>query len=199
MKSHYLGMLFVTGLLAMACQLSTPPVTSSPTASTLPASPSAVSSPTLQVTPHSSDIAQEFINASYRVLAVAKNPFAPYFLIVATERSKEMCGDSLNPSRCMNDTSCGSIYTSPNCYFFIEPDFVYGANPETRLIAQWWDEQDHLAGLVLDTIRFTSASGVEFSTAGGDGNFSVRSVWQLDLDTGRITLINREAQTGESP
>jgi hypothetical protein len=69
------------------------------------------------------DIVQEFINSSYRVVNVEQNPFAPYSLIITTERSEAQCGTKDKPSRCLNDATCGSIYTSRNCYFFLEPQY----------------------------------------------------------------------------
>jgi hypothetical protein len=135
------------------------------------------------------NIVQEFLNSSYRVLSVQKNPFAPYSLIITTERSGTQCGTKNKPSRCINDTTCGSIYTSRNCYFFLEPQYVDGANPFTRFIAQWKGDLD---ALLLDKIKFKDKENVEFQSAGGDGPINVHFVWNLNLKTGDVKEITKQ-------
>ena len=75
------------------------------------------------------DLIQEFIAAKFRVVSVTLNPYAPYTLIVADRRSYIGCGDPAAPVRCIADETCGSLYTSPTCYFFVEPTLTVGFGP----------------------------------------------------------------------
>jgi len=135
------------------------------------------------------DIVQEFINSSYRVVSVEQSPFAPYSLIIATKRSEAQCGNKDKPSRCTDDTTCGSLYTSRTCYFFLEPHFVYGTDPSTRFIAQW---EGGIDSLLLDKIKFKDKENVEFESAGGDGPVGVHVIWNLNLKTGEVREISRQ-------
>jgi hypothetical protein len=139
-----------------------------------------------------------FIEAPYRVVAVAKNPFAPYSLIVATERSEAACGSLEAPQRCTADETCGSLYTSSTCFFFVEPAFDATADPATRYVARWPDEPT-IAALATDSLRFVDARTVEFRSAGADGDSSVQEVWWLDLVTGALAMQSRVEQGGGIP
>lgn len=95
--------------------------------------------PTVSVIPtgkiNSNDIEKEFIDANFRVIKVAKHPIAPYYLIVATKRERDIeCGSG--NQRCGNDTACGSVNLIGSCYFFVEPDFVSGADGKTRFLGK---------------------------------------------------------------
>lgn len=136
------------------------------------------------------NLIQSFIDAPYRVVAVAKNPLAPYTLIVATERAAAECGSPEEPVRCASDETCGSVYTSPTCFFFVEPSFDAAADPATRYVSRWPDEPA-LSALVLDSFVFINERTVEFRAEGGDGGGSVQEVWWLDLVTGALALQSR--------
>lgn len=144
------------------------------------------------------NLIQSFVDAPYRVVAVAKSPLAPYTLIVATERAAADCDSPDQPQRCTNDELCGSIYTSPTCYFFVEPAFHVDADPVTRYISRWPDEPT-VAALVLDSFHFIDPRTVEFQAAGGDGNYSVQEVWWLDIVTGALAMQSRVEQSGGDP
>lgn len=159
-----------------------------PTPTTIPATPT----PTA-VTPvqgNALNLIQAFIDAPFRVVAVAKSPLAPYTLIVATERSTAECGSPEAPARCTSDDVCGSIYSSPTCYFFVEPSFDIAADPATRYVARW-PEEPNVSALVNDSFRFIDPRTVEFRAAGGDGAYSVEEVWWLDLVTGALAMQSR--------
>lgn len=119
------------------------------------------------------------------MISVTLNPYAPYTLIVATRRADLGCGDPTAPARCTDDTIYGSIYTSPTCFFFVEPTFVYGADAATRFVAAW-PETPGLAALQVETIRFLDARTVELKFAGGDGPVAINGTYRLDLETGAI-------------
>lgn len=144
------------------------------------------------------NLIQAFLDAPYRVVAVAKSPHAPYSLIIATERAAAECGSPEAPQRCTADDTCGSLYTSPTCYFFVEPSFDATADPQTRYVARWPDEPT-LAGLTPDSVRFIDARTVEFQAAGGDGAYSVQEVWWLDSVTGALAMQSRVEQSGGTP
>lgn len=141
------------------------------------------------------NLIQAFVDAPYRVVAVAKSPLAPYSLIVATERSTADCGSPEAPQRCTNDETCGSLYTSPTCFFFVEPAFHVDADAATRYVSRW-PEEPTLAALRTDSIRFIDERTVEFLTAGGDGLYSVEETWWLDLVTGALAMQSRVEQGG---
>lgn len=219
-RSVRLGKLLVLGLLfwsVTGCTDEPTPAPSptssaaldaSPTASaaeaqaTAPAATEVVSTPTsTPVTPVQSNalnLIQSFVDAPYRVVAVAKSPLAPYSLIVATERSTADCGSPEDPQRCVNDETCGSLYTSSTCYFFVEPAFHAEADPATRYVSRWPDEPT-LAAFQVDSLRFIDARTVEFLTAGGDGLYSVEETWWLDLVTGALAMQSRVERDGGAP
>lgn len=143
-------------------------------------------------------LVQAFIDAPYRVVAVAQNPFAPYSLIVANARARADCGSPTQPQRCTADDTCGSIYTAPTCFFFVEPGFDVAADPDTRYVARW-PNAPTLAGLMLDSLRFVDARTVEFRAVGGDGGYGVEEVWRLDVVTGATTMQSRVEHTTELP
>lgn len=160
----------------------------SPTPTEIPATPA----PTA-VTPvqgNALNLIQSFIDAPFRVVAIAKSPLAPYTLIVATERSAAECGSPEAPARCTSDDVCGSIYSSPTCYFFVEPSYDAAADPATRYVGRW-PEEPTVSALVNDSFRFIDLRTVEFKAAGGDGAYSVEEVWWLDLVTGALAMQSR--------
>jgi hypothetical protein len=143
-------------------------------------------SPTLSASgPISAGLIQEYVDASYRVIAVARNPFAPYTLVVATERSRGLCGSPEEPVRCRIDDTCGATDTSPICYFFIEPSFPGAADPSTRFVARWPDSP---AASALDaaSLRFIDGRTVEFVARGLDAGSQIEQLWWLDLVTGAV-------------
>lgn len=144
------------------------------------------------------DIIADYAGASFRPIAVVKNPSAPYTVIVAAERAPLSCGSQEAPQRCWADDLCGSMYTSRACYFFVEPTFDAAADPQTRFVAQW-PEVPGVNALQPDTIRFVDAETLEFTAPGGDGGYSVEEVWQLDLASGELTLVSRVEQSVDSP
>lgn len=169
----------------IATATAAPTVTSAPTDT-----PAPTSTPVTPVEGGALELIRAFVAAPYRVVAVARNPFAPYTLITATERATAECGSLEAPQRCTSDETCGSLYTSPTCFFFVEPAFDATADPATRYVGRW-PEEPALAGLAVDSFRFIDARTVEFRAEGGDGATSVQEVWWLDLVTGALALQNR--------
>ncbi len=170
----------------------------SPTAEALLPTPEPTPTIPPPVEVNAQQLVQAFIDAPYRVVAVAQNPFAPYSLIVANARARADCGSPTQPQRCTADDTCGSIYTAPTCFFFVEPGFDITADPATRLVARWPDAPT-LAGLMLDSLRFVDAQTVEFRAVGSDGGYGVEEVWWLDMVTGVTTLQSRVEHTTELP
>ncbi|MFA6981981.1 MAG: hypothetical protein WC243_03095 [Patescibacteria group bacterium] len=128
----------------------------------------------------------QFINSKYRVLKILKNPGSPSYLIIATERSETNCGSAEEPSRCVNDTGCGGMYVSPTCYFFEEPDFVYGVDPNARFLGTY-------EGYAVDLESFEFKNGkVEFTAGFGDAGYGVVTKNSLDLTTGTTTQLSKE-------
>ena len=132
---------------------------------------------------------QEYTTASYRVIGLLQNPYAPYVLILATERAPVLCGSPDECRRSTDDTMCGSIYSSPTCFFFVEPNYVHGVDPAPRFVASW---SGVMAGLRIELIHFLNAQAVEFRVTGGDAMTMVIEKYKLDLQTGEIT--NEESE-----
>jgi len=134
---------------------------------------------------------REFIAAKFRVVSVTLNPYAPYTLIVAARRAPIECGDSAAPVRCFADETCGSLYTSATCYFFVEPLFDISAEPETRFVAAWPPHpgEGSIAALQVESIHFLDARTVEFKAAGVDGPNVLNVTYRLDLETGEINVV----------
>ena len=166
----------------------TPPPTETPTVTPLPSPTPAVTigQPPTLVPPV--DPVQAFLNAPFRTVAIAKNPDYLYTLIVVTERSPIRCGSPEEPSRCSDDTTCGSLYTSPTCYFFFEPEYVFGADPFTRFVGEW---QGGLDALIVESLLLLDQGVVRFNSAGCDGPCSVQASWELDTETGTVTETSR--------
>lgn len=135
--------------------------------------------------PIAAGLIREYVDASYRVIAVARNPFAPYTLIVATERSRGVCGRPEEPVRCRIDDTCGATNTSPTCYFFIEPSYPGAADPSTRFVARWPDEPAANA-LDTDSLRFIDGRTVEFVARAVEVGQQTEEIWWLDLVTGAV-------------
>lgn len=181
------------------------PATAVPTTVPMPTGePSPAASPTLipessptadlsqQGTPTPEELIQAFVDAPFRVVAVVRPPGEynldfPYELLVVTQRALRRCG--LGEERCTDDTTCGSLYTSPVCYFFLEPQYVYGANPLPRFVGQW---QGGLDGLVKDSLALSGDGKLQFQSTGGDGPCWVRAMWELDTTTALISELSRE-------
>jgi len=183
-----------------------PPPTPTEPVGLLPSPTAEAPLPTPEPTPtipppveaNAQQLVQAFIDAPYRVVAVAQNPFAPYSLIVANARARADCGSPTQPQRCTADDTCGSFYTAPTCFFFVEPSFDVAADPATRYVTRWPDAPD-LAAFVPDSLRFIDARTVEFRAAGGDGGYGVEEVWWLDVVTGAVAMQSRVENTTPLP
>lgn len=144
------------------------------------------------------ELTQAFVDSPYRVVAIVRPPGSPYDmdfpyeLFVIGQRAWRGCGQG--DERCNEDATCGSIYTSPICYFFLEPQFVFGANPEPQFVGQWQGELD---GLIVDSLVLSSDGKLQFQSAGGDGPCSVQAAWELDTTTAVVRELSRVEQCGE--
>jgi hypothetical protein len=140
--------------------------------------------------PVAANLIREYINASYRVVAVVRNPFAPYSVIVATERSRSVCGSLEEPVRCRIDDTCGATTTSPVCFFFIEPGFDGASDPATQYVARWPDAPTDRT-LMTESLRFINARTIEFTTQSVESDQEAGQVWWLDLVTGAAAQLDR--------
>lgn len=132
------------------------------------------------------DIENSYLNANFRVLFVEKHPTEPYFLVVATDRPKK------GEEEMGNNAACGSIYTQPMCYFFIEPADYFGA-PKKRFVGTYTIPKDGETGAIsFDSIEFTDKNIVEFQTMSGDAGFGIEVWWSFDIDTGELRELKRE-------
>ncbi len=168
-------------------------VAPSPVSTDTPSPPTPTAATPLET--NAEHLIQSFIEVPFRAVAVAKSPHAPYTLIVVTERAAAECGSPDDPQRCINDETCGSLFTSPTCYFFVEPSFHADADADTRYVSRWPDDPT-LAGLEAGSIHFIDERTVEFQASGGDGGYSIQETWRLDLVTGALALQSRVEQGG---
>jgi hypothetical protein len=151
--------------------------------------------PTIVATPQApgpvaASLIREYIAAGYRPIAVLQNPYAPYSIIVVTERSRSVCGSPEEPVRCRIDDTCGATTTSPVCYFFMEPGFDGAADPATQYVARWPDAPTNRA-LVTGSLRFINARTVEFTTYNVESPSEPEQIWWLDLVTGAAAQLDR--------
>lgn len=120
-------------------------------------------------------VADSYLSSKFRVLQVVRNWHDSSFVVLATERDKNT-----------NDTGCGSVYTAPTCYFFIEPDYVAGA-PETHLAAKLVRS----GGIYFNTpLEFVDAERLRFQTREGDAGSAIERTWEVNLKTGTSTVID---------
>lgn len=138
------------------------------------------------------DIPQSFLQAKYRVLGVytsgkdkdIKNLANQVALVVANENNTDYG----------NDDICGSIYSPSVCYFFIQPLYVYGA-PETD---RYLGKLDGEGAFQPQTIKFIDPDKVEFQTADGDAGYGYTKTWELNLTSGKFTLLDTETIEAEN-
>jgi hypothetical protein len=140
--------------------------------------------PSLDATQRALAVIHAYPISSYRFIGQIVNPYAPYFLVVVTERSAAVCGSSDQPERCLDDSACGSIYSSPTCFFFVEPQYVHGADPAARFVGSW---SGGLGSLDMHSLHFLDAQNVEFQAAGGDAMTMSFATYKLNLQSGVIT------------
>ncbi len=127
----------------------------------------------------SSTLPDEYLNSKYRVLGTFQNFGASttvadinqlinqVALVVVTDRTTDG----------QNDSQCGSIYTQPVCYFFMEPLYVYGAPSH----AVYLGSLEHKGAFIPSSIKFIAPDMVEFHTADGDAGCFSDTTWQLNL------------------
>lgn len=130
------------------------------------------------------DLVQAFQQAPYRVIAVVDNPNYAYTLIVATDRGEVGCGSADAPVRCTNDATCGSLYTSPVCYFFFEPKFIADTFPYPQFVGEW---QGGLDALLVESLTVSDSGLIRFESAGGDAGCGVQASWEIDTATRQVT------------
>jgi hypothetical protein len=140
--------------------------------------------------PVAASLIREYIAAGYRPITVLQNPYAPYSIIVVTERSRSVCGSPEEPVRCRIDDTCGATTTSPVCYFFMEPGFDGAADPVTQYVGRWPDTPTDRV-LDTDSLRFINARTVEFTTRSVESPSEPDHVWWLDLVTGAAAQLDR--------
>jgi hypothetical protein len=130
------------------------------------------------------DVADSYLSSNFRVIKILKNPHSHSFLVLATERDNNT-----------NDSTCGSIYSAPTCYFFVEPDY-YSDAPLTHLAAKL----EKSGGLDYDTpITFTDADHIRFTTIEGDAGYGLERTWEVNLTSSTSTMIGSKEIGGEKP
>lgn len=139
--------------------------------------------------PIAAGLIEEFIDADFRVVAVVRNDDASFALIVATERSRAVCGSPEQPVRCRIDDTCGATDTAPVCYFFIEPGYRATVDPRTRYVARWPDKPA-ATSLATDTLRFVDERTIEFIARGQEEGQAIEETWWLDLVTGAAAQLD---------
>jgi len=148
--------------------------------------------PTTDATPLNSDeLVNTYLNSKYRVIGVFAKGNRPQNaeefklvdlvqVVVATERAT-----TAGQAR-QNDTQCGSIYTQPNCYFFIEPLYIYNA-PAPKFVAKVSQ-----GAFQPESLVFKSPESIEFKTGDGDAGYGYEITWSMNLNTGKVTQLSKK-------
>lgn len=130
------------------------------------------------------NIEDDYLKSRLRVVGVFKssgttdeNMVSKVNLVVATDRV-EKAGDA-------NDEQCGSRYSQPICYFFVEPRYIAGA-PNANFIGKIESE----GAFMPNTVKFGKNNTVDFQTADGDAGYSRTVNWQLNLETGEFKKVS---------
>ena len=126
-------------------------------------------------------VVDQYMQSGFRVLAAASSPKGMHTVVVATER------DGTN-----DDASCGSIYSSPNCYFFLEAG-IYSTDAMKKTFLAMYGGK-HLSGLVPSSVTFIDENTVEFITEGGDGPCSEKHWIRLDIVSRKFSMYKDESR-----
>jgi hypothetical protein len=130
-----------------------------------------------------SAVVNDRLGAGYTVLKIIKNSFAPNFLIVVTEAGYH--------------GGCGSVYTSPNCYFFVVSACVQGDQPAPRFLGKWNSNRDIEAIYQeMTSFVFLNAENIQFNSLGVGDGYSVQTVWNLNLQSGAFKKLHATTTTG---
>ncbi len=132
-------------------------------------------------------IASAIKNSPYRVIKVFESDTYKHTIFVATKRAGTECGSKDRPARCDDDTSCGSRYSVPTCYFFTEPKYEFGAAPTTEYIGSL----SQMGVLQLDSLEMKDDRYLYFSTFEGDAGSGFNADYQLDLQTKQFKLLKK--------
>lgn len=119
-------------------------------------------------------------DSPYRVIKIYNPPNAKFQVFIATERV---------PS---GGEGCGSIYSSPTCYFFIEPKYIHEA-PAARYIGKL--VQPGL--LEHESLEMKDDQYLYFTTWEADGGHGFTQDWQLDLKTSTFKKLKRTETQSE--
>ena len=150
----------------------------------------------------SEGLVNDFLNSKFRVLSVVHNPAAysdsntlsqlinQVELVVATDKNTPD-----QQSQQYNDTACGSIYTKPDCYFFYQPLYVYGAPKQAKYIGDLKSQ----GAFDPASVKFISPDIVEFQTGDGDAGYGYVATWNLSLTTGEFKQISKKEFNSEQP
>ena len=130
-----------------------------------------------------------YLMSNFRVLAVVSDPKSLYDIVIATERAKVEADGERN-----NDSACGSIYTQPNCYFFREPTYQVNSDQNTKMLAMW--TSGSVAGFGGTKPYFVDANNMQFEVAGGDAGAGVYQTLNLNILSGKITVVKSKTIGG---
>lgn len=123
------------------------------------------------------DISAEYKESNFKVIAIATNPFGEQ-----PARAREML--YVIAERGTNDSTCGGMYSSGPCHFFLESDYYNG--PNKLAVSEWGG---NFAALGED-IAYVDVDTVEFTATGGDGGLSTTQIWHLNVRTGALTKVS---------
>ena len=107
-------------------------------------------------------------------------------LVVATDRSID---DNVTVPQ--NDSQCGSMYSQFTCYFFIEP-LPVGNPPEPKFLGKLTRE----GAFIPKSVKFIAPDSVRFETVDGDAGGTIRQIWDMNLNTGKFTVVDKIEDLG---
>ena len=173
-QRHFLALLIIIAILVLIRA-------ESKTATT----PATESSPVIS----GNSVPSGYLMSNFRVLAVVSDPKSLYDIVIATERANVETDGQRN-----NDSACGSIYTQPNCYFFREPTYQVNSDQTTKMLAMW--TSGSVAGFGGTNPKFVDANNMQFEVAGGDAGAGVYETLNLNILTGKITVVKSKTIGG---
>lgn len=127
---------------------------------------------------HAQELIEAYLNSPLRILSVVTNENRSAIVGLATDRSETS-----------NDAQCGSVYTQPNCYFYIDQAFGRDVLEKGYLTSKISVE----GAIDIDSLEFVNETNLRYQTGEGDGGCWKRGYWNLDIVSGEITQLDSES------
>lgn len=136
-----------------------------------------MSTTTLEISTSTLMQAQRMFEASpFRVIQSMQSPSKQYIYMIATPRGA-------------TDNGCGSRYTQPVCYLLREP--AMNAPTTTPTVVTSWKGGAFYNNTAVKFVKKGTGYVMQFMTAEGDGNCTIKYSHQIDLLTSEYSLLKQ--------